>query len=92
MLARQITERRQVELIAHPAPVPGISGEIVSQPELACVRVGHSLFAAEHPEYPQKVVYRADPDDVMIVDIFAKDTPSRPSQESEMQGTTERIQ
>jgi threonine dehydrogenase-like Zn-dependent dehydrogenase len=56
MLAGQIIQRRQIELIAHPEPVPGISGEIVFQPELACL-CGSDIpfFAAEHPEYPLKV-------------------------------------
>lgn len=56
MLAGQITQRRHIELISHPEPVPGISGEIVFQPELACL-CGSDIpyFAAEHPEYPLKV-------------------------------------
>lgn len=56
MLAGQITQRRQIELIDHPEPVPGVSGEIVFQPELACL-CGSDIpyFAAEHPEYPLKV-------------------------------------
>jgi threonine dehydrogenase-like Zn-dependent dehydrogenase len=56
MLAGQITQRRQIELIDHPEPVPGISGEIVFQPEIACL-CGSDIpyFAAEHPEYPLQV-------------------------------------
>ena len=56
MLAGQITRRRQIELIGHPEPVPGISGEIVFQPELACL-CGSDIpfFAAEHPAYPLQV-------------------------------------
>ena len=56
MLAGQITQRRQIELIDHPEPVPGVSGEIVFQPELACL-CGSDIpyFAAEHPEYPLQV-------------------------------------
>ena len=43
-------------MIGHPEPVPGISGEIVFQPELACL-CGSDIpyFAAEHPEYPLRV-------------------------------------
>jgi len=61
MLAGQITQRRRIELIGYPEAVPGISGEIVFQPELACL-CGSDIpyFAVEHPEYPSKVVYRAD--------------------------------
>jgi threonine dehydrogenase-like Zn-dependent dehydrogenase len=56
MLAGQITQRRQIELIDHPEPAPGKPGEIVFQPELACL-CGSDIpfFAAEHPEYPLKV-------------------------------------
>ncbi len=56
MLAGQIIQRRQIELITHPEPVPGTPGEIVFQPELACL-CGSDIpyFAAEHPEYPLKV-------------------------------------
>ncbi|HEU0004637.1 MAG TPA: zinc-binding dehydrogenase [Terriglobia bacterium] len=43
-------------MIDHPEPVPGVSGEIVFQPELACL-CGSDIpyFAAEHPEYPLQV-------------------------------------
>jgi threonine dehydrogenase-like Zn-dependent dehydrogenase len=56
MLAGQITRRRQIELVTHPEPVAGIPGEIVFQPELACL-CGSDIpyFAAEHPAYPLKV-------------------------------------
>lgn len=56
MLAGQITQRRRIELIAHPELVPGTPGEIVFQPELACL-CGSDIpfFAAEHAEYPLQV-------------------------------------
>lgn len=37
MLAGQITERRQIEPINHPEPMAGKSGEILFQPEVACL-------------------------------------------------------
>ena len=56
MLAGQITQRRQIELIEHPEPVPGIFGQIVFQPEIACLCGSDTpYFAAEHPEYPLQV-------------------------------------
>ena len=56
MLAGQITQQRQIELISHPEPVPGKSGEIVFQPEIACL-CGSDVpyFVAKHPEYPLQV-------------------------------------
>jgi threonine dehydrogenase-like Zn-dependent dehydrogenase len=56
MLAGQITQQRQIELISHPEPVPGKSGEIVFQPEVACL-CGSDVpyFVAKHPEYPLQV-------------------------------------
>ena len=56
MLAGQITQRRQIELIDHPEPVPGKSGEVVFQPEIACL-CGSDIpfFAGKHPEYPLQV-------------------------------------
>ena len=56
MLAGQITQQRQIELISHPEPVPGKSGEIVFQPEIACL-CGSDVpyFVAQHPEYPLQV-------------------------------------
>jgi len=56
MLAGQITQRRRIELIDHPEPVPGTAGEIVFQPEVACLCGSDTpYFAAEHPEYPLQV-------------------------------------
>ena len=56
MLAGQIIQKRRIELIDHPEPVPGKAGEIVFQPEIACL-CGSDIpfFAAEHPEYPLQV-------------------------------------
>jgi len=56
MLAGQITQQRQIELISHPEPAPGKSGEIVFQPEIACL-CGSDVpyFVAKHPEYPLQV-------------------------------------
>lgn len=56
MLAGQITQRRRIELIDHPEPGPGQFGEVVFQPEIACL-CGSDVpyFAAKHPEYPLQV-------------------------------------
>ena len=56
MLAGQITQRRRIELTDHPEPEPGKSGEIVFQPEIACL-CGSDVpyFVAKHPEYPLQV-------------------------------------
>ena len=56
MLAGLITQRRKIELIDHPEPVPGKSGEIIFQPEISCL-CGSDVpyFVAEHPEYPLQV-------------------------------------
>ena len=56
MLAGQIIQRRKIELVDHPEPVPGKSGEIVFQPEIACL-CGSDVpyFVAKHPEYPLQV-------------------------------------
>ena len=56
MLAGQITRRRQIELIEYPEPAPGNAGEIVFQPEVACL-CGSDVpyFAAEHPQYPLQI-------------------------------------
>lgn len=56
MLAGQITQRRQIELIDHPEPVPAASGEVVFQPELACL-CGSDIpyFTVEHSEYPLQI-------------------------------------
>ena len=56
MLAGQITQQRKIELIDHPEPVPGKSGEIVFQPEIACL-CGSDVpyFLAKHSEYPLQV-------------------------------------
>jgi len=56
MLAGLITQRRKIELIDHPEPVPGKSGEIIFQPEISCL-CGSDVpyFVAQHPEYPLQV-------------------------------------
>ena len=56
MLAGQITQRRRIELIDYPEPVPGKSGEIIFQPEISCL-CGSDVpyFVAEHSEYPLQV-------------------------------------
>jgi threonine dehydrogenase-like Zn-dependent dehydrogenase len=56
MLAGLITQRRKIELIDYPEPVPGKSGEIIFQPEISCL-CGSDVpyFVAEHPEYPLQV-------------------------------------
>jgi len=56
MLAGQITQRRRIELIDQPEPAQGKSGEIVFQPEIACL-CGSDVpyFLAKHPEYPLQV-------------------------------------
>src|SRR5262245_691100 len=56
MLAGQITRRRQIELIDHPEPTSGNPGEIVFQPEVACL-CGSDVpyFAGEHSQYPLQV-------------------------------------
>jgi len=56
MLAGQITQRRRIELIDQPEPAQGKSGEIVFQPEIACL-CGSDVpyFLAKHPDYPLQV-------------------------------------
>ena len=56
MLAGLITQRRKIELIDYPEPVPGKSGEIVFQPEISCL-CGSDVpyFVKQHPEYPLQV-------------------------------------
>ena len=56
MLAGQITQTRQIELIDHPEPTPGKSGEIIFQPEISCL-CGSDVpyFTAKHPQYPLQV-------------------------------------
>jgi len=56
MLAGLITQQRRIELIDHPEPLSGKSGEIVFQPELGCL-CGSDIpfFAAQHTEYPLQV-------------------------------------
>lgn len=56
MLAGQIVQRRQIELISHPEPEPAKPGEIVFQPELGCL-CGSDIpfFQAQHPKYPLQI-------------------------------------
>jgi threonine dehydrogenase-like Zn-dependent dehydrogenase len=56
MLAGLITQRRKIELIDYPEPVPGKSGEIIFQPEISCL-CGSDVpyFVKQHPEYPLQV-------------------------------------
>ena len=48
MLAGQIIQQRRIELIDHPEPAPGQSGEIVFQPEIAFLDIGLPAINVVH--------------------------------------------
>ncbi len=56
MLAGQIVQRRRIEIVGHPEPEPANPGEVIFQPEVACLcGSDRPFFDEQQPTYPLQV-------------------------------------